>query len=53
MPIECWRRTGGEADQHPSQLVTRSLNLHTQPQLISENSPLVCDMEEFSLFGFL
>ena len=31
--------TGGEADQHPSQLVTRSLNLHTQPHLISENSP--------------
>ena len=39
VPIERWLRTGGEADQHTSQLVTRSLNLHTQPHLISENSP--------------
>ena len=38
-PIESWLRTGDEADQHPSQLATRSLNPHTQPHLISENSP--------------
>ena len=37
--IYIWQRTGGEADQHPSQLVTQSLNLHTQPHLISEISP--------------
>ena len=39
IPIESWLRTGGEADKHPFQLVTRSLNLHIQPHLISENSP--------------
>ena len=39
VPIESWQRTGGEADQHPSQLVTQSLSLHTQPHLISEISP--------------
>ena len=39
VPIESWLRTGGEADQHPSQLVTQSLNLHTQLHLISEISP--------------
>ena len=37
--IYIWQRTGGEADQHPSQLVTQSLNLHTQPHLIYEISP--------------
>ena len=39
VPIESWLRTRGEADQHPSQLDIRSLNLHTQPHLISENTP--------------
>ena len=39
VPIESLLRSGGEADQHPSQLVTRSSDLHTQPHLISENSP--------------
>ena len=39
VPIESRRSTEGEADQHPSQLVTRSMNLQTQPHLISENSP--------------
>ena len=37
--IERWLCTGGEVDQHPSQLVTRSMNLHAQPHLISQNSP--------------
>ena len=37
VPIKSWRRIGGEADQQPSQ--QRSVNLHTQPHLISENSP--------------
>ena len=37
--IESWLRNGGEADQHPSQLDTRSLNPHTHPLLISEYSP--------------
>ena len=39
VPIESWQRTGGVADLHPSQLVTQSLNLHTQLHLISEISP--------------
>ena len=38
-PIESWLSTGGEADQQPSQLATRSLNLHNKPHLISDNSP--------------
>ena len=37
--IENRRRTLGETDQHPSQLVTRPMNLHTQPLLTCENSP--------------
>ena len=50
VPIESWRRAGGEADQHPSQLVTRSLNLHTQPPLISENSP-TCTLTSMNVYS--
>ena len=50
VPIESWLRTGGEADQHPSQLVTRSLNLHTQPHLISENSP-TCTLTSMNVYS--
>ena len=49
-PIESWQRTGGEADQHQSQLVTRSLNLHTQPQLISDNSP-TCTLTSMNVYS--
>ena len=50
VPIESWLRTGGEADQHPSQLVTRSLNLHTQPHLISENCP-TCTLTSMNVYS--
>ena len=50
VPIENWLRTGGEADQHPSQIVTRSLNLHTQPHLISENSP-TCTLTSMNAYS--
>ena len=50
VPIECWLRTGGEADQHPSQLVTRSLNLHTQRHLISEDSP-TCTLTSMNAYS--
>ena len=49
-PIESWLRTGGEADQHPSQLVTRSLNLRTQPHLISEYSP-TCTLTSMNVYS--
>ena len=39
VPIGSCRRTGVVADKHPSQLVTRSMNLHAQPLLTCENSP--------------
>ena len=50
VPIESWQRTGGEADQHPSQLVTQSLNLHTQPHLISENYP-TCTLTSMNVYS--
>ena len=50
VPIKSWRRTGGEADQHQSQLVTRSMNLHTQPHLISENSP-TCTLTSLNAYS--
>ena len=40
VPIESWRRTGGETDQQPSQLVNQSMNLHSQTRFISDNSPI-------------
>ena len=49
IPIESWQRTGGEADQHQSQLVTRSLNLHTLPHLISEISP-TCTLTSMNVY---
>ena len=48
VPIESWQRTGGEADQQPSLLVTQSLNLHTQPSLISEISP-TCSLSSMNV----
>ena len=45
-----WLRTGGEADKDPSQHVTRSLILHTQPQVISENSP-TCTLTSMNIFS--
>ena len=49
-PTESWQRTGGEADQYPSQLVTRSMNLHTMPHLISENSP-TCTLTSMNFYS--
>ena len=49
IPMESWLRTGGEAGQHPSQLVTRSLNLHTLPHSLSENSP-TCTLTSINVY---
>ena len=50
VPKQSWLRTGSEADQHQSQLVTRSLNLHTQPQLVSDNS-LTCTLTSMNVYS--
>ena len=50
VPIESWLRNGGEADQHKSQLDTRSLIPHTQPHLISENS-LTCTLTSMNVYS--
>ena len=50
VPIESWLRTGAEADQHPSQLVTRSLNQYTLPHSLSENSP-TCTLTPMNVYS--
>ena len=49
-PMESRLRTGGESDQYPSQLVTRSMNLNTLPHLISENSP-TCTLTSMNAYS--
>ena len=49
-PIKSMLSTGGEADHYPSQLVARSMNLHTLPHLISENSP-TCTLTSMNFYS--
>ena len=44
------RRIGGVSDQHPSHLVTRSMNLHTQSHLSFEDS-LTCTLTSKNIYS--